>query len=142
MPVVETTMEIKEIDIETLWNNISDFERYPHFMDDVLEVTCRPDETGTVSSWKVLLNGSELNWVEKDHFYPYEKIVFEQIEGDIDLYKGAWEIDYTEAEKTARVTLTIEFDLGIPSLADMLNPMGVKAIKANSYKMLDAIQKM
>ncbi|MEH0020548.1 MAG: SRPBCC family protein [Desulfobacter sp.] len=142
MPVVKTSMEITDIDIDVLWKNISAFDRYPNFMDDVLEVTCDSDENGPTSAWTVMLNGSELSWIERDEFHPPEKIVFEQIEGDVDVYKGTWEIDYNEAERKAVVTLETEFDLGIPSLADMLNPMGIEAIKNNSAKMLSAIQNM
>lgn len=139
MPIVEQSITINEIDLNKLWENICSFEKYPKFMKDVIEVQCYGEN---LSSWKVLLNGSELTWAEKDYFYPYEKITFEQVEGDLDVYRGEWVIKYDKEKRDAIVTLVIEFDLGIPSLEEMLNPIGIKAIKTNSRQMLDAIKLM
>lgn len=141
MPKVETSLTISDIKLEILWENICSFEKYPKFMKDVIDVKCFGEDEN-LSSWKVLLNGSELTWIEKDYFYPYKKIVFEQTEGDLEVYKGEWAIQYDELTCEATVTLVIEFDLGIPSLEDMLNPIGIKAIKSNSNQMLNAIKIM
>ncbi len=138
MPIVETSLKIESVSVERVWNTLCDFERYPENMPDVLEVRCFKGENPFRSSWKVLLNGSELTWDEKDEFYPMERIVFDQIEGDLEVYNGEWRL--VEEGGDVVVTLKIEFDLGIPSLADLLNPIGIKAIKSNSLQMLEAIK--
>lgn len=141
MPIVETSTKITDTKLERLWRNICCFEKFPDFMEDVIEVQCYGDNEN-LSSWKVLWEGGELSWIEKDYFLPYERISFEQVEGDLDVYKGEWRIEYNELENEATVTLTIEFDLGIPSLEEILNPIGIKAIKSNSFNMLEALKKM
>jgi uncharacterized membrane protein len=137
MPVVDTTLKINNVSIQRVWEVLCDFERYPDLMDDVIDVKCQNGDIFK-SSWKVLLNGSELTWDEEDIFEPHQRIVFHQIEGDLEIYKGEWRLE--KKENDVNVTLVIEFDLGIPSLADMLNPIGIKAIKANSRQMLEAIK--
>lgn len=137
MPVVETSLKIESVSIERVWKVLCDFERYPETMPDVLEVQCYGDEDPFRSSWKVLLNGSELTWDERDVFFPMERIEFDQIEGDLEVYKGEWRLK--DEGDNVIVTLEIEFDIGIPSLADLLNPIGVKAITSNSRQMLEAI---
>lgn len=138
MPIVETSLKINNIGLETVWKVLCDFERYPDIMDDVLEVQCSNTTGPHQSKWKVLLNGSELTWDEEDIYEPYNRIVFDQIEGDLEVYKGEWRLEPDGND--VLVTLIIEFDLGIPSLADMLNPIGIKAIKSNSMQMLEAIK--
>jgi uncharacterized membrane protein len=137
MPIVDTSLKIANVNIQRVWNVLCDFEKYPDLMDDVIEVKCF---NGSIfkSSWKVLLNGSELTWDEEDIFEPYQRIIFHQLEGDLEVYKGEWQLEKEGNDVT--VTLIIEFDLGIPSLADMLNPIGIKAIKSNSRQMLEAIK--
>lgn len=137
MPVVDTTLKISNVSIQRVWEVLCDFERYPDLMDDVIDVKCVNGDIFK-SSWKVLLNGSELTWEEVDTFEPYKRIVFDQIEGDLEVYKGEWRLE--KDGNDINVTLVIEFDLGIPSLADMLNPIGIKAIKSNSRQMLEAIK--
>lgn len=141
MPLVETSLTISDIKLEKLWENICCFDKYPKSMENVIDVQYL-DENENLTSWKVLLNGSELTWVEKDIFLPYEKIKFEQVEGDLEVYKGEWRIKYNELKSEATVILIIEFDLGIPSLEEILNPIGIEAIKTNSYHMLNAIKSM
>ncbi|KEZ63630.1 cyclase, partial [Pseudomonas amygdali pv. tabaci str. ATCC 11528] len=38
------------------------------------------------------------------------------------------------------VDLNVTFDLGIPSLAEVLHPIGERAIRANNIQMLDGIR--
>lgn len=140
MPTVETSLKINNIGLEPVWEVLCDFERYPEVMDDVLEVKCSDIVGPQRSTWKVLLNGSELTWDEQDIFEPCNRIVFDQIEGDLEVYKGEWRLE--QDGNDVLVTLIVEFDLGIPSLADMLNPIGIKAIKSNSMQMLAAIKNM
>jgi hypothetical protein len=87
----------------------------------------------------VLLNGSELTWVEADQFVDRKEITFYQTEGDLEVWEGTWRLR-TEG-RAVIVDLTVLFDLGIPSLAHILDPIGIRAIKANSRQMLEAINR-
>jgi ribosome-associated toxin RatA of RatAB toxin-antitoxin module len=138
MPHVETTTRILNKKIENVWETVSKFEQYPEMMDDILEVRWESKGEISKSAWRVLLNGSEMSWIERDEFIPFEKIVFEQIEGDLEVFRGEWHL--VQIDTDVVVTLEIEFDIGIPSLADILNPIGIRAIQSNSRQMLAAIQ--
>lgn len=139
MPTVTSSIEIAGSTVERVWAALCDFESYPETMRDVLEVQMlERGESFSCSAWRVLLNGSELTWTERDVYDPPHRIAFEQLDGDLELYRGAWTVTPLD-EGRVRVDLEIEFDLGIPSLAPLLDPIGVQAIRANSAAMLAAI---
>jgi ribosome-associated toxin RatA of RatAB toxin-antitoxin module len=139
MPVVRTKTRLENVDIQRVWEIVCDFERYPEMMDDVLEVEyMERHDHASVSSWKILLNGSEMMWVERDVYTPNKEIVFDQIEGDLEIYRGKWVLE--EEENAVIVSLIIEFEIGIPSLKEMLDPIGIRAVKSNSGQMLESIK--
>ena len=138
MPIVEAQVTISGVPLARVWDVVADMERYPATMADVLEVTfLERSDTRAVSSWRVLLNGSELTWTEEDEFVPMSAIHFCQIEGDLEVLRGVWTLE--EVPGGVSVTIRTEFDLGIPSLAAVLDPIGIQAIKANSRQMLSSI---
>jgi len=138
VPLVRTTVDVPQASLSQVWQVVCEFERYPAVMRDVLEVRFH-EQSGTeaVSSWRVLLNGSELTWTERDVFVAPHRIDFDQTEGDLEVFRGAWLLE--EIDDGVRVTLDVEFDLGIPSLAAVLDPVGIQAIRSNSESMLRAI---
>ncbi|MFC0140321.1 type II toxin-antitoxin system RatA family toxin [Erwinia mallotivora] len=139
MPVITTCVTLENINACDVWPTLIDFARYPHLMDDVVEVTVSDVASNSmVSAWNVLLNGSEFTWTERDRLHPPFRIEFEQIDGDLETWQGEWTLADNGDDVIA--TLTIEFDIGIPSLADILNPIGERAIRANSLQMLHAIK--
>jgi ribosome-associated toxin RatA of RatAB toxin-antitoxin module len=139
MPLVQTNVQIVGVPRQVIWDTLIDFEAYPSFMDDVVSVEyIRRDSSSAESAWSVLLNGSELRWIERDDFRRLERIDFVQIEGDIEIWQGFWEI--CDAADGFDVRLQVEFDIGIPSLSDILNPIGARAIKANCRRMLTGLQ--
>jgi ribosome-associated toxin RatA of RatAB toxin-antitoxin module len=138
MPAVHTEMEVPGVSLADVWRVVSDFEQFPALMPNVLSVdVIGRDGDAVITTWRVVLEGSEMTWDERDTFVPHERITFEQVDGDLDVFRGEWTL--AEREGGVLVTLTVEFDLGIPSLAMVLNPVGVKAIDANSREMLRAI---
>jgi ribosome-associated toxin RatA of RatAB toxin-antitoxin module len=138
MPTVTCSIEIAGASMAKVWDALCDFESYPHTMQDVIEVQIlKSTATESHSSWRVLLNGSELTWTERDVYDAPYGIVFEQLEGDLETYRGAWVL--LPLDDRVKVTLEIEFELGIPSLAALLDPIGIEAIRTNSAAMLAAI---
>jgi ribosome-associated toxin RatA of RatAB toxin-antitoxin module len=138
MPVVRTSVDIPGVGIDHVWNVVCDFESHPEYMPDVLDIRyLERDGDTALSSWRVLLNGSELTWDERDFFHPPHRIDFDQTEGDLEVFRGSWTL--SETATGVNVLLEIEFDLGIPSLAAVLDPVGIQAIHSNSRSMLSAI---
>lgn len=142
MPIVESSVTIENVSIEQTWAVVRDFESYPKTMRDVVSVRCYNPTADTVdSAWEVLLNGSILTWTERDWFEPDYRIRFEQLDGDLEIWTGTWSLRRAgERDEHVVVDLRVHFDIGIPSLADLLNPIGIASIKSNSEQMLQAIK--
>lgn len=140
MPDVNSNLHLGPMDRDVVWAALCDFARYPDFMRDVLSVDVeRVSPTEVISHWRVLLNGSELSWTERDILTPDHRIVFEQTDGDLEVWHGEWRL-ISAPDQGLTVALDVTFDLGIPSLADVLHPIGERAIRANSRQMLEGIR--
>lgn len=60
-------------------------------------------------------------------------------EGDLAKFEGEWTI--TPVGSGARVRLTVDFELGIPMFASLLNPVATMMIRRNCEQMLAAIKR-
>ena len=139
MPRVENTIVIPDVDLAKVWDVMCSFEAFPSLMADVVSVKCFDhDGANLKSNWVVLLNGSELIWEEQDVFVHHKEIRFHQIDGDLEVWEGIWTIHQDGPDVV--VSLTVDFDIGIPSLAEILHPIGERAINANTRQMLGAIK--
>ena len=123
-------------------------EDYPDFMPDVeeVEILSRDDETGIARvRWigKVEIQSirKKVRWVEEEIWYPKElKGEFSLIEGDYKTYGGKWGFEKIDDGKT-RLTLEIDFDLGLPLVGSIINKLLDKIMLTNCQGMLDAIKK-
>jgi ribosome-associated toxin RatA of RatAB toxin-antitoxin module len=93
------------------------------------------------SGWSVLLKGSILEWEEVERIDPDRMVMeFHQVSGDMETFDGAWRVTRIDETRT-NVTLHITFEIGIPLLADMLNPVAERSLRANSRDMLLGIER-
>jgi 3-oxoacyl-[acyl-carrier-protein] synthase III/ribosome-associated toxin RatA of RatAB toxin-antitoxin module len=127
--VVETRL-LDGFTVDQVWAALKSFERYADFMVDVISVEVdRIDSSQWISSWNVHLNGVQFSWVEKDILEAPHRLSFELVEGDVERLAGEWLIKATPAG--VEVTLAMEFDLGIPSMSETLDPLARRALKSN-----------
>lgn len=144
MPTVELQIDI-QAPLERVWDAVIDIERYPETMESVrwVKLLPSPDPDPTVrhSAWSVNLKGSILEW-EVDEKLDHEAHVFRSLQrsGDMETYEGAWTVTELEPGLT-RAHLEITFEIGIPLLADMLNPVAVRSLRENSTDMLRGIER-
>lgn len=142
MPHVEISLPINAPASET-WEAVKRLEDYANFMENVESVTMtgtRADGVRT-SDWSVLLKGSLLQWTEEDTLDEERRIMsFTQISGDLDEFAGYWKVD-DAGDGSSIVSFVVDFDLGLPLLADMLDPVAAKAVRENSEHMLRAIER-
>lgn len=131
--VVERRMQLP---IETVWERVVDIEAYPSFMRDVISVTVSSnDETGRIAEWAIRLRGSILKWRERGIIDPVARVIrFEQVDGDLDVFQGAWFVESKPDGVVAR--LEASFQIGIPLLATMLTPIAVRTFRDNAEAML------
>ncbi|MEC3956860.1 SRPBCC family protein [Nocardia sp. CDC153] len=119
------------IDPVAAFDRISDFESYPNLTDAVVAVEIQPGEgVGVVSSWTVKFRKGLLRWTEHDVLdREAGEIEFRQLEGDFEIFDGAWRV--RPAQAGSEVVFDARFDLGIPSLAELLDPVAEAALSDN-----------
>ncbi|WP_200300881.1 type II toxin-antitoxin system RatA family toxin [Streptomyces adelaidensis] len=115
-------------DADKVFDRVRDFERYADHTDAVREVTLTADEAGTVdSAWAVNFRGGVLHWTERDLIDPAARtITFEQLTGDFARFAGSWDVQQTDDDVV--VLFSCEFDMGIPSLEPIINPVAMRAL--------------
>jgi uncharacterized membrane protein len=127
--------------VQEVWEIVNDIESYSQFMDDVLSIEIvRQEGDERVSTWSVNLRGSILEWTEVARVdSATQRISFSQLEGDLDHFQGFYQVNQVD-EGTSETVLEVEFDIGIPLMADMLNPVVCRALEENSQRMLRQIE--
>jgi ribosome-associated toxin RatA of RatAB toxin-antitoxin module len=107
-----------------VYATLADFARYPEFSPAVRSVTVT--EAGL------------LRWVEEDKFHPeMRRIDFRQIEGDVAVFDGSWTC--TDTVDGTRITFAARLDMGIPSLADALEPIAVRTLVDNTVAIVSGL---
>ena len=130
MRSLELTLRSTGIDADAAYRRITEFERYAEFVDEVRSVVVHPgDENGPLASdWDIFFRNGPLRWSEIDYFQPdVRRIVFEQTDGDFELFRGSWQVE--PVADGCEVTFEVTFDFGIPSLAGVLEPIATKVLK-------------
>lgn len=132
MPTVNLELLAPEVDAAECYRRLSDFARYPELTDAVRSVEVDPPgPDGAVrSQWTVLFRNGLLRWTESDTLDPVARtITFRQLTGDFQNFDGQWSVH--ERDTGCAIAFDAEFDLGIPSLAAILDPVAEETLRAN-----------
>ena len=127
MPAV-TVRVSTGLEPDDAFDRIRRFERYPELTTAVQEVALEPAaaDGSVLSRWTVHFRNGLLRWTERDSFVPATRtVVFEQVKGDFAVFTGSWRV------LPGEVVFTAEFDLGIPTLAPILDPVASSALRSN-----------
>ena len=126
---------------QKIYDVIKDMTAYPRFMQNLLSVEIlEQGENTDLTHWVSDVDGRRIVWTERDNFYPEEfKITYAQTEGDLKKMAGAWTL--IDVPEGVSVTLTVDFEFGIPMIAGMLNPLLKRKVRENCVNMLRAVQK-
>jgi len=140
MPYVESKIVI-DAPARRVYELAKDQEHFPQFMPDVETVTIlerRPNSV--VSRWKTLVEEAPIEWTEEDLFDDERlRIDYKLIEGDLDKFEGSW--TFEESEGATHVALGVEYDFGVPTLAELIGPTLQKKVRENSEMMLAALKR-
>ncbi|PPS83100.1 aromatase/cyclase [Streptomyces sp. MH60] len=120
-----------------VYRRISDYGRYPEYSDAFREVRVEPPlpDGSTVSDWTVEFRGGLMRWRERDTYSPETySLAFEQISGDFQTFEGSWRCEPRGGGTL--VVYTAAFDLGIPSLAEVLGPVAESTVRTNIARVL------
>ena len=131
MRTVRLRLHVPHKSASEVYATLADFERYPELCDAVRSVTVTGvSENLTVSRWEVTFRAGLLRWTEEDAFDPAAlRITFRQLEGDIALFDGSWEC--ADTAQGSEIVFCARLDMGIPSLADALEPIAVRTLTDN-----------
>ena len=139
MPYVETTIAIAA-PARVVYELAKDQERFPQFMPDVETVKVLERHADRViSRWKTLVEEAPIEWTEEDRFDDAAlRIDYHLLEGDLDTFEGAW--TFEERDGVTNVVLGVEYDFGVPTLAELIGPTLHKKVQENSEMMLAALK--
>ncbi len=139
MPLVVVN-EVILASIERIWDVVNDVESYPRIMNHVRSVKVL--ERGSNyrrTAWEMELKGCAMRWVEREEIdAERHRIDYRSLEGDIAQFEGFWQFEPL-ADGSCRATISVLFDIGIPLMSDMLNPVAERAIRESSLMMLTSI---
>jgi coenzyme Q-binding protein COQ10 len=139
MPYVETTIAVAA-PARVVYELAKDQERFPQFMPDVEAVKVlekHPDYV--ISRWKTLVEEAPIEWTEEDRFDDAAlRIDYKLLEGDLDKFEGAW--TFTQDGGVTTVVLGVDYDFGVPTLAELIGPTLQKKVRENSEMMLAALK--
>jgi ribosome-associated toxin RatA of RatAB toxin-antitoxin module len=115
-------------------------ERFPNFMPDVETVTVLERHPGfIITRWKTLVEDAPIEWTEEDRFDDHApRIDYKLIEGDLDTFEGAW--TFVAQAGGTRVRLTVEYDFGVPTLAELIGPTLATKVRENCTMMLAGLK--
>lgn len=135
MPFVEVSKEMAASPDE-VYRIAKDMESYPNFMKSVEKITTlERGEHHTVTRWEARLQGRPLAWTEQDLFDDQaRRIDYRMVKGDLKKFEGAW--TFEPAGNGTLVRLTVDFEMGIPMFASLLNPIAVLTVRQNCEAML------
>ena len=139
MPFVDCTIVVRA-PARDVYELAKDQERFPEFMPDVELVTVlERDGSRTVSRWKTLVEDAPIEWIEEDLFDDASlRVDYKLLEGDLDTFQGTWTFEERDGE--THVYLGIEYDFGVPTLAELIGPTLHKKVRENGEMMLGALK--
>lgn len=139
MPYIEVSIEIKGNKYD-IYNVAKEMEEFPKYMKDVksVKITERFDNK-TITEWQSDLDEAPVWWRELDEFDDNApKITYKLIEGDLEKFEGEWRFEDTD--NGTKVTLTVDYDFGIPAFENVVGPILKIKVENNCKMMLSAIK--
>jgi ribosome-associated toxin RatA of RatAB toxin-antitoxin module len=137
----QVTLEafVCDADADTVFARLSDFERYPEFTDAVREVQVTHHADGVIDSeWAVNFRNGILRWTEHEIIdQATRSITFTQTTGDFESFGGSWRVEQDTDQVIVR--FEAEFDLGMASLAAILDPIAERALIENLERILSGL---
>ena len=128
------------VDADEAFRRLIDFEQYPQMTSSVRSVDVEPsgEKNVLISTWAVDFRGGILRWTERDSIDLADRVLtFEQVVGDLESFGGRWQI--SPAASGCRIRFDAELDMGIPSLASIIDPIATAALRDNVLLILSGL---
>jgi ribosome-associated toxin RatA of RatAB toxin-antitoxin module len=123
-----------------VFRRIAAFPDYPRLCEAVREVeVLEADDKHMITDWEVFFHRGILRWKEHAQFYPEEGMIpFTEVDGDVDEFTGYWKVEEASGG-IVTVTFFVKFDIGIPTLEDILDPIAEEALYDNVASILNGL---
>ncbi len=139
MPALQLQADVDGLDARAAFALVTDYRRWPAASAAVRSVEVEPiGATTSVSRWEVSFRGGLMRWTERDVLCADAlEQRFSLVEGDPQEFAGAW----TASARAGGCTLRLsgEFDLGMPSLRHVLDPIAIEALEDAITDVLEAL---
>lgn len=139
MRTVTLSCRTPHADPDAVFARIADFPHYPDHTEAVREVRIdRSDGDTVISTWSVNFRNGVLSWSERDRIDTAARTIdFEQTAGDFAHFAGKWQVN--PAGGDVEVSFVADFDLGMPSLAAMIDPIAEQTLRDNMRLILTGL---
>ncbi|WP_333738170.1 SRPBCC family protein [Streptomyces sp. IBSBF 2806] len=139
MPLIQATTDLAGVHPDEAWTVLKKGEAVASRAEHVRSVEPLParGDGARRTAWRVLLNGSEITWSQREFAEPGPRLRFEQVTGDLQELSGDWSV--TEVPGGSRVALTVDFHLGVDGLAPLLDPIWAQSFQAHADALLRAL---
>ncbi len=139
MRTISVTARTHGLTADDAFARIIAVEKYPEVCPDVHSVKVVVGADGNPeSTWEVEFRDGILEWTESDIIDPEQRtMVFKLIDGDLDHFEGEWHV--TEDGGDVVVDFKGEMDLGMASLADLVEPLAQRSMEDSLAVILSAV---
>lgn len=129
MATVRVQCTVPDADARDALRLVADYRRWPQASESIRSVVVEPGDDGASTSfWEVTFRGGLMKWSEADRTDLGALVhSFDLIEGDPHGFSGAWTA--RQVNGGSELTMAADFDLGMPSLGHVLDPVAIEALE-------------
>jgi len=141
MPKIKETIKIYGKNRGEVYELIKKIDEYPSFVNNIKKSQILETHGNrAVTSWEIGIDSISICWKEEDILDDQNMILrFNMIEGDYGRYEGEWLLE--DIPGGTKITLTANFDWGIPILEKFVGDTLFKKAKIYIKGFLMAIKK-
>ncbi|MGN2637871.1 SRPBCC family protein [Nocardia takedensis] len=131
MQAVEVRSAVSGWSRREVYERLKDGEVYVKYAPEQVKsvrTEAGPRPGSALTHWEIYFRNGVLCWSEEDVYDDDTcTITFTQIDGDFDVFEGAWRVD--EVDGDLILTFTAEFDFGVPSMESIVNPVALRVLR-------------
>ncbi|MDO5575642.1 MAG: SRPBCC family protein, partial [Fibrobacter sp.] len=121
-----------------IWDQIRSYHKYSEFV-PCIESIIQENSCPSISEWIINIDGAPLSWQQLDSFESQNGCLkFELTNGDFDQLYGQWNVEPTSEPNQFRISLQLEYSLGIPVIEDILGNIIQEKLTSFTNSMVEA----
>jgi hypothetical protein len=140
-PLVLVSARHQSLPPEEAFDILRDFHRHALLSDAVRSVELEETADGSlISHWEVNFRNGILVWSEFDEFDASTNTVhFQRRDGDPEDFSGSWSSRADPSGRGCVLKFEANFEIGIPTLSEMLDPLAAQTLRENVIQTLRGI---